>query len=140
MHAAGFVLVEDVATAVSGAFNAGYFARYWLRRSERRAKRRGAFALVLIGLAATTEALFSQGLLHLHDQLVALGDLSDAIWALARLPLLLATAFITTIVLRRMFPLQHSSWRSNGRTGSLSRSVWCWGWRRWLRRDRKSVV
>ena len=102
MNVAGLVLVEDVATAVSGAFNAGYFARYWLGKSERRAKRTGALALVLIGVAATTEAAFSQGMLHLHDQLVALGDVSDAIWALARLPLLLATLFITTIVLRRM--------------------------------------
>lgn len=36
MNANGFVLAEDVATAISGAFNAGYFIRYWLRRSERR--------------------------------------------------------------------------------------------------------
>ena len=103
MNTAGIVLVQDVATAISGAFNAGYFARYWLRSSERRARRTGAFALVLIGLAATSEAIFSQGMLHLHDQLVALGALSDGLWALARLPLLLATAFITAIVLRRMF-------------------------------------
>jgi hypothetical protein len=103
VNTAGFVLVEDVATAVSGAFNAGYFARYWLRSAERRARRTGAFALLLIGLATMTEAVFSQGMLHLHDQLVALGGLSDGLWALARLPLLLATAFLTAIVLRRMF-------------------------------------
>ena len=103
MNATGFVLAEDVATAISGAFNAGYFARYWLRASERRARRTGAAALVLIGVAAATEAVFSQVTLRLHDQLIALGDLSGGVWALARLPLLLATAFITAIVLRRIF-------------------------------------
>jgi hypothetical protein len=95
--------MEDVATAASGLFNAGYFARYWLRARERRARRIGAAALVLAGVAAAVEAVFSQGMLRLHDQLVSLGDLSDGIWALARLPLLLATAFITGIVLRRIF-------------------------------------
>ncbi len=102
MNVAPFILAEDAATAASGLFNAGYFARYWLRASERRARRTGAAALVLIGVAVTLEAAFSQGLLHLHDQLVALGDLSDGVWALARLPLLLATAFITVIVVRRI--------------------------------------
>ncbi len=47
--------------------------------------------------------MFSQVTLRLHDQLVALGSLSDGVWALARLPLLLATTFITAIVLRRIF-------------------------------------
>lgn len=103
MTAGGLVLLEDAATAMSGAFNAVYFARYWLRASERRAKRTGAAALVLVGAAAVSEAAFSQGMLRIHDQLLALGDASGAIWALARLPALLATAFITTIVLRRIF-------------------------------------
>jgi hypothetical protein len=99
MNATAIILAEDLVTALSGAFNAGYFARYCLRAGERRPKRTGALALVLLGAAAITEAAFSQGALRLHDPLVAL---SDGVWALARLPLLIATAFITTIVLRRM--------------------------------------
>jgi hypothetical protein len=100
MNPATIILAQDLATALSGAFNAGYFARYllrgyWLRASERRAKRTGSFALVLLGAAALAEAAFSQGLF-------AAGDLPTGIWALARLPLLLATAFITTIILRRV--------------------------------------
>jgi transcriptional regulator GlxA family with amidase domain len=97
------VLVEDAATAAGGLFHAGYFARYWLRASERRAKRTGAAALVCLGVAGAVEAAFSQGLLYQHDRLVALGGLSEGIWALARLPLLLATAFITAIIVRRIF-------------------------------------
>jgi hypothetical protein len=97
------VLVEDAATAASGVFNAGYFARYWLRARETRARRIGAAALVLVGLAAVVEALFSQGMLRFHDELLALGDLSNGLWVLARVPSLLATAFITGIVLRRIF-------------------------------------
>ena len=103
MDGAPFVLVEDAATAVSGVFNVGYFARYWLRARETRGRRMGAAALVLVGFAAVVEALFSQGVLRLHHELLALGDLSGGLWVLARLPLLLATAFISGIVLRRIF-------------------------------------
>jgi hypothetical protein len=103
VNGASFVLVEDAATAAGGLFNAGYFAGYWFRARETRARRIGAAALVVAGLAAAVEALFSQGMLRFHDELLALGDLSGGLWVLARLPLLLATAFITGIVLRRIF-------------------------------------
>ena len=102
MNTAALVFAQDVATALSGLFNAGYFGRYWVRASNRRSKRAGAAALVLIGLATAFEAAFSQGIVRFHDQFVALGSASDGVWALARLPLLIATAFITAIVIRRL--------------------------------------
>jgi hypothetical protein len=102
MNTATLALAQDVATAVSGLFNAGYFGRYWLRRPERRSRRVGAAALVVVGVATAFEAAFSQGAVRYHDQLLAFGGASDGLWALARLPLLLASGFITIIVIRRL--------------------------------------
>jgi hypothetical protein len=94
------ILLEDLATAASGLFNAGYFARYWVRAYETRARRTGAAALFLVGTAVAVEAACSEAIIWWRDSLLALGDVA---WALARLPLLVSTAFITVIVLRRIF-------------------------------------
>jgi len=96
MNTTGLIVLEDMATAMGGVLNAGYFAGYWLRSSGRRARRLGAAALTMVGVAAVSEAAFSQGVL------LALSEVSDGVWALARLPLLLSTGLISVIVVRRM--------------------------------------
>jgi hypothetical protein len=100
--APGLLVLTDLATALSGIFNAGYFSRYWLQARHTRAKRIGAAALVAGGAAAAIEAAFSQGLFWFSDELLALGATAEAIWLLVRLPLLFATLFISGIVVRRM--------------------------------------
>jgi hypothetical protein len=88
------VVGADVATALSGAFNAGHFAGY-VRRGGTRGRRIGAAAMTLVSAAALIEALFSQALFW-GAELPAGG------WALLRLPLLAATLFISIIILRRL--------------------------------------
>jgi len=94
----GLIVAQDVATGACGVLNAGYFSRYWLRAVLPR-RRIGAAALALLGVAAIAEALFSQALLWSRGGLF---EVSDGVWALARVPLLLATVSISAIVLRRV--------------------------------------
>jgi hypothetical protein len=61
----------------------------------------GALALVLVSVAAVVEGVFSQGLFW--SQRGALpGELSAEAWAFARLPLLVATFFVSLLILRRL--------------------------------------
>lgn len=98
----GLVLTQDVATVTCGLFNAAYFAGYWWRRTDRRSRRVGAAALAVVGVAAAVEAAFSQALFWSQREAISLGLLSPGAWALIRLPLLAATAFISIIILRRL--------------------------------------
>ena len=80
--------------------NAGFFGAQVGDVDAPRARRLAAAALLLWSVATVAEATFSQALLWERTGLWA-GALSPEAWALARLPLLLATALITLIVLRR---------------------------------------
>lgn len=97
MDAGGLVIAQDAATALCGLFNAAYFAGYWRRPDWPRGRRVGAAALVLVGLAAAASAAFSQTLFWAGAE-----ALSPTMWAAARTPLFISTAFISTIVWRRM--------------------------------------
>ena len=90
------VVGEDVITAICGVANASYFAGYCRNGVRERGRRLAAAALVLVNLAAVGEAGFSQGLVWWQD-----AALSPPVWVLARVPLLLATALVSAIVLRR---------------------------------------
>jgi hypothetical protein len=97
----GLIMAQDLATAVCGAFNAAYFGHHaWVRRA--RARRVAATAMALVSLAALVEAGFSQGLLWSQSG----GPVEDLVsyegWALLRLPLLAATAFVSLLVWRRL--------------------------------------
>lgn len=98
----GLVVAQDLATGVCGLLNTGYFVAYWWRREERLSRRIGAAALALLSGAAVAEALFSQGLFWWWRGLAPLGEPSAEAWALARLPLLAATLFLSLLVVRRM--------------------------------------
>ncbi len=98
MHLGGLVVAEDLATAACGLLNAGYFIDYWWRRNGARSRRIGAAALALVSVAAVTEALFSQGLFWSQRG----GWPPLPVWALVRAPLLIATAFVSVLVLRRL--------------------------------------
>ena len=98
----GLVVAEDVGTAAGGLLNGCYFAGYWWRRGGPRGRRIGAAALVLLSAAVVVEAAFSEGLFWAQQGGVWFGDLSPGVWALVRLPLLVATLFISAIVLRRV--------------------------------------
>ena len=100
LNLAGLVVAQDLATAVCGLLNAGYFVDYWWRRNGSRGRRVGAGAMALVSAAAVVEALFSQGLFW--SQQGVLGEVSPAMWALVRLPLLAATVFISILILRRL--------------------------------------
>ncbi len=102
MRLASLVVAQDLATATCGLLNAGYFVAYWLRPEESRSRRVAAFALALVSSTAVVEALFSQALFWWQQGLSPLGELSPGGWALARLPLLAATVFISMLVLRRL--------------------------------------
>ena len=102
MRLASLVMAQDLATAACGLLNAGYFIPQWLRQEESRTRRVAAFALALVSAAAVMEALFSQALFWWQQGLSPLGELSPGGWALARLPLLAATVFISMLVLRRL--------------------------------------
>jgi len=94
MHLGSLVVGEDLVTALSGAFNMGYFAgRAWRRGS--RARRAGAGAMALVSMAAVVEAFLSQAFFWG-------AGLPVEVWALVRLPLLAATLFISIIILRRL--------------------------------------
>jgi hypothetical protein len=99
----GLVLAQDLATAVCGATNAAYFASYWWRREESRGRRAGAAALTLVSVAAVIEAGFSQGQFWALAGAGGAGEMMP-LWAVARLPLLAATAFISLLILRRLGP------------------------------------
>jgi len=94
MHLGSLVVGEDLATALSGAFNLGYFA-VWAARPARRARRAAAAAMALVSAAAVVEAFLSQAFFWG-------AGLPVEVWALVRLPLLAATLFISIIILRRL--------------------------------------
>ncbi len=94
MRLGSLVVGEDLSTALSGAFNIGYFAGYaW--RSGSSGRRVGAATLTLVNAAAVVEAIFSQAMFWGEG-------LSAGTWALMRLPLLAATVFISLLILRRL--------------------------------------
>lgn len=99
VNGTGLVVAQDLATAGCGLLNAAYFAGYWWRRNGSRGRRVGALALVLVSAAAVIEAVFSQGLFWWQRGVLP-GQLSPEAWAVARLPLLLATLFISILILR----------------------------------------
>ena len=101
VNGTGLVVTQDLATAGCGFLNATYFAGYWWGRNGSRGRRVGALALVLLSAAAVVEAAFSQGLFW-SQRGVLPGELSPEAWAVARLPLLVATVFISILVLRRL--------------------------------------
>lgn len=96
------MVAQDVATAACGLLNAGYFVRFWRLPNGSRGRRLAAAALAMVSAAAVTEALFSQGLFWSQQEAVSLVQLSPGIWALLRLPLLVATVSISIIILRRL--------------------------------------
>lgn len=101
MSVTGLIMAQDLATAACGAFNAVYFGQYaWVRRA--RARRLAALAMAFVSLAALAEAAFSQGLLWSQDGGPLDGLVSFEGWALLRLPLLAATAFVSALVWRRL--------------------------------------
>jgi hypothetical protein len=102
LNIAGLVVTQDVATAACGLLNAGYFARYWWQSNGLRGRRVGAAALALVGGAAVVEAFFSQWLFWVQQGTGPLDHLPPGGWAMVRLPLLAATAFISFLVLRRL--------------------------------------
>ncbi len=91
----GLIIAQDAATAGFGLLNAGYFSWEAALRKGRRARRIAALAMALVSLAVVGEAGFSQALFWW-------GELPDAAWALARLPLLAATLFISILIARRL--------------------------------------
>jgi hypothetical protein len=93
----GLIIGQDVATAGFGLANAGYFAGQAAIRTGRRARRIAAAVMVLVSLAALSEAGFSQAVLWL-------GEPPGAAWALARLPLLAATASLSVLIARKLRP------------------------------------
>ena len=102
MQLVGLVVAQDLATAACGLLNAGYFVGYCWRRDEARARRMGALALTLVSVAAVVGAMFSQGLFWSQQGVGPLDELSPGAWALVRLPLLVATGFLSILVLRRL--------------------------------------
>lgn len=91
------VVAEDVLTGACGLGNAGYFGGY-CRATAGWSRRLAAGALALVNVAVLGEALLSQGLYWWWQE----GALSPGAWVLARLPLLIATALVSAIVLRRV--------------------------------------
>lgn len=102
MNLAVLVAVQDAGTALCGLLNGGYFARYWWHRTGTRSRRIGAAALSLVSGAAAVEAMFSQGLYWSQQGVLWFGGISPGVWALMRLPLFVATAVISAIVIRRL--------------------------------------
>jgi hypothetical protein len=95
-------VAQDVATAACGLLNAGYFVGYWRLPRGPRGRRFAAAVLAMVSAAAVTEALFSQGLFWSRHGAALLAELSPGMWALLRLPLLVATGSISVIILRRL--------------------------------------
>ena len=102
MHLGSLIVAGDLATAACGLLNASYFIEYWWRRNGAGNRRIGAAALALISVAAVVEALFSQGLFWSQQDGWILGQPPLVVWALVRIPLLVATAFVSLLVLRRL--------------------------------------
>lgn len=102
LHVEGVVVGHDLATAILGLVNAGYFGGYWWRRNGSRGRRVAAAALALVSAAAVVEALCSEWLFWSQQGLGTLGQVSPGAWAVVRLPLLLATAFISLLIVRRL--------------------------------------
>jgi hypothetical protein len=100
VNGTGLVMAQDFATAGCGLLSGLYFAGYWWQRNGSPGRRLGALALVFVSLAAVVEALFSQGLFWSERGVLA--GPSAEVWALARLPLLIATVFISILVVRRL--------------------------------------
>ena len=98
----GVILGQDVATAACGLLNAGYFAEYAWRGDSTNGRRAGAAALTLVSIAAVIEAIFSQALFWSQREALSPDILSPGIWALVRVPLLLATVAISLIIIRRL--------------------------------------
>lgn len=98
----GLILGQDVATAACGLLNAGYFAEYAWRGDSANGRRAGAVALTLVSIAAVIEAIFSQVLFWSQREVLSPDILSPGIWALVRVPLLLATVAISLIIIRRL--------------------------------------
>ena len=95
-------MAQDMATVACGLLNAGYFGGYWLRRNGPRGRRIGAAALGIISVAAVVEALFSQGLFWSQQGVGFAGHIPAFLWVMVRLPLFVATAFVSVLVLRRV--------------------------------------
>ncbi len=102
MNFDGLVVGQDLATATSGLFNGGYFAHYVWSGDGRHGRRAGAAALALVSGAAVLESIFSQALFWIQQDVVAIPEFSSGVWALLRVPLLIATLAISAIILRRM--------------------------------------
>lgn len=102
MDLGGLVVAQDLATVACGLLNAGYFIWYWWRRKGSRGRRIGAAALALVSVSAVTGAVFSQGLFWSQQDVGSVSRLSPPLWAIVRLPLFAATAFISMLVLRRV--------------------------------------
>lgn len=102
MNVIGLVVAQDGATAAFALFNGAYFLDYWWRRAGARGRPRrvGALAMLLVSGAALAEVAFSQALLWWRHG--AFPELSVGGWALVRLPLLVATAFVSLLILRRL--------------------------------------
>ena len=98
----GLILGQDVATAACGLLNAGYFAEYAWGGDSANGRRAGAVALTLVSIAAVIEAIFSQVLFWSQREVLSPDILSPGIWALVRVPLLLATVAISSIIIRRL--------------------------------------
>jgi hypothetical protein len=100
----GLVAAQDLAAAACGTLNALYFLDYWLRRHPSPRRRLGAAALVTVNAALVVESLFFLALYaSWHWQGTAEPFLWPPVWLLARLPLLLGAAFISALVLRRVW-------------------------------------
>lgn len=94
------VVTLDLATACCGLLNAWYFAQ---RVAEgTRSRRIAASALALVSWAAASEAAFSQALFWSARGASWAPELSTGGWGLARLPLFLATALVSALVVRRL--------------------------------------
>lgn len=91
----------DAATAACAAFNLTYFLLRLARRREESAPRAVAlFALALVSLGAMGESLFFLASLTV---LPAGSPPATLPWILVRLLALAGTAFVSALVLRRLF-------------------------------------
>lgn len=110
------VLVEELLTIVCGGFNASYFLAYCLARTpalespgydalpaRRQSRRLGSAALILLNAAIVVESLFSLALYWSHHWHGPIGlVLAPPVWLSVRALLLVATAFISALVLRQL--------------------------------------
>ncbi len=93
------VLAQDIVTIACGAFNAGHFASRFL---DGEAHRVAAFALALLNVAVVLETAFFLALYHAYQCHASLDRFfAPPAWPGARFLMLLATAFITALILRQ---------------------------------------